>query len=161
MTQTRYSFTKSPRDDEQLHVEIAALALPGFQGVCSAVGGSTVEVVFADALTAGQETTLGNTVAAHSPAANALLLRLRARAKQMLDEEVDSLYKLTRALALVTMDEVNIVRDWLTDFKAEVAAATSLADLKTRVAALASLPDRTASQLKNAIKAKLDSGDAD
>jgi hypothetical protein len=61
-----------------------------------------------------------------------------------------------RALAAVTLDEVNSLRGWIASFKAEVALASSLADLKTRVAGLPSTPDRTAAQLRTAIENKLD-----
>lgn len=66
-----------------------------------------------------------------------------------------------RALALVTVDEINLLRQWLTAFKAAVAASTSLANLQTRVAALANLPDRTAAQAKAAVGEKIDAGAAD
>lgn len=55
-----------------------------------------------------------------------------------------------RAVADIMVDEVNSLRGWITDFKAAVSAASSLADLKTRVAALPNLPDRTLSQAKTA-----------
>ena len=40
----RHPFTLAVRDEEQLHAELAALALPGFAGVCGS--GATVEVLF-------------------------------------------------------------------------------------------------------------------
>lgn len=64
--------------------------------------------------------------------------------------------RILRALAAVTLDEVNVLRQWIASFKSEVAGATSLADLKTRVAGLPSMPDRTAVQLRAAIENKLD-----
>ena len=63
-----------------------------------------------------------------------------------------------RAVAAIMVDEINSLRDWITIFKAAVAAATSLADLKTRVAALPDLPDRTLQQAKNAFIAKIQGG---
>lgn len=66
-----------------------------------------------------------------------------------------------RASLLVVMEEMNALRTWLADFKAQVALASSLNDLKTRVATLPATPDRTASQLKTAIKNKIDAGSAD
>ncbi len=66
-----------------------------------------------------------------------------------------------RGLALVTMDEVNILRSWVAQFKAAVNLASSLADLKTRVAALPNVPQRTASDIKPAIVTKINSADAD
>jgi len=66
-----------------------------------------------------------------------------------------------RAFADILKDEFNIIRQWITDFKADVAAATTLADLKTRVAADPDLPDRTLAQLKTAIQDKISSGTVD
>lgn len=66
-----------------------------------------------------------------------------------------------RGIVLVAVDEINLLRQWLTTFKAEVAAATSLADLKTRVAGLPNLPDRTPVQAKNAVTSKINAGGAD
>lgn len=63
-----------------------------------------------------------------------------------------------RAVAAIMVDEINALRDWITGFKAAVAAATSLADLKTRVAALPNTPDRTMQQAKDAFIAKIQSG---
>ena len=68
----------------------------------------------------------------------------------------DAQTRVIRALAIVTMDELNILRGLWMSFKGEVAAATSLADLKARVAGLPDTPDRTAAQLRNAIQGKLD-----
>jgi hypothetical protein len=63
-----------------------------------------------------------------------------------------------RAAGAVQVDEINLLRQWITSFKAAVAAATSLADLKTRVAALANMPDRTLSQYKTAVLNHIDGG---
>lgn len=66
-----------------------------------------------------------------------------------------------RAALLVTLDEINNLRQWIEAFKAQVASATNLADLKTRVATLPATPDRTSTQLKTAIKNRIDNGSAD
>lgn len=66
-----------------------------------------------------------------------------------------------RAIVLVAIDEINILRDWITQFKSQVALASSLADLKTRVAALPNVPQRTATQAKTAVASKIDAGGAD
>lgn len=68
---------------------------------------------------------------------------------------------LLRALADILKDEINIVRGWTVSSKAEVAASSSLADLKTRVATLSTLNDRTLAQLKTAIQNRIDSGGLD
>lgn len=63
-----------------------------------------------------------------------------------------------KAVAQVMINEINSIRDWVTSFKAAVAAATSLANLQSRVAALSDLPDRTASQARTAIQSAITSG---
>lgn len=69
----------------------------------------------------------------------------------------DSLIR-ERAVMLTLIDELNLLRQWITSFKAATAASSSLADLKARVAALANMPDRTATQARNSVAAKIDSG---
>lgn len=54
--------------------------------------------------------------------------------------DVDNISAFDKTLFLTAIDETNRIRQWITDFKAAVAAATSLADLKTRIAALNDLP---------------------
>lgn len=66
-----------------------------------------------------------------------------------------------RAVADIVKDEINMLRQWLVSFKVEVAAATNLANLQARVATLPNLPDRTLLQLRNAIQARIDSGNVD
>ena len=67
-----------------------------------------------------------------------------------------------RAAALVVRDEINILRKWTRDFKAEVAAATNLANLQTRVANnMPTLGDRSIQQAKDAIENKINSNEAD
>lgn len=68
---------------------------------------------------------------------------------------------LLRALADILKDEINVVRGWTASFKTEVAAASNLADLKTRVATLPTLGARTLAQLKTAINSRIDSGGVD
>jgi len=68
---------------------------------------------------------------------------------------------LIRAVAAVTADEVNIIRQWLADFKTQTALASSLANLQTRVAALPATPLRTLAQIRTAIASKIDSGAVD
>ena len=66
-----------------------------------------------------------------------------------------------RAAAAVLVDEINVLRQWEMSLKAGIAAATSLADVKTAVAALPNLPDRTLAQAKTAIQNKITTGVAD
>lgn len=63
-----------------------------------------------------------------------------------------------RATVALVVDELNILREWLSDFKTEVAAATNLANLQTRIASLPNMQDRTYQQAKTAIKTLIDNG---
>lgn len=90
-----------------------------------------------------------------------LLTRFRAKAAALIDQVQDTQAAKDRALLLVMMDELNLLRAWVTSFKAAVAASTNLANLQTRVAALNSLPQRTASQIRPAVQGKMTAGDAD
>jgi hypothetical protein len=98
-----------------------------------------------------------------SPAAQATFDNSQYRANSVndIDNNKTGVYKSLRSAASLLVDEENLIRQWLTSFKVEVAAATSLADLKARVATLPAMPDRTMAQAKNAMKAKVNSGDVD
>jgi hypothetical protein len=85
----------------------------------------------------------------------------RDQAVDAIDNDRTSHWKAERAAAAVLVDEINLLRDWNTGLASAVAAATSLADLKTRVALLPALPDRTLSQAKTAIQNKITSGVVD
>jgi len=84
----------------------------------------------------------------------------RTPASNIIDD-TGYLGKLFRAEGAVLVDEINALRQWITSFKAAVAAATTFANLQTRVAALASVPDRTLSQARTAIQTKITSGSVD
>ena len=71
------------------------------------------------------------------------------------------LAKAMRGLALVALDEINLLREWVVAFKVQAAAATNLANLQTRIASLPDMPDRTAAQLEAAIRGKVNAGMAD
>jgi hypothetical protein len=98
-----------------------------------------------------------------SPAAQATFENSKYRANSVndIDNNKTGVYKSLRSAAALLVDEENLIRQWLMSFKAEVAAATTLADLKARVATLPNMPDRTMAQAKNAMKAKVNSGDVD
>ena len=105
-------------------------------------------------MTASEKTAVNDAMAAAQTAS------IRSGAKAQLTGFSDlPLYQ--RALADILKDEINILRDWTADFKAEVAAASNLADLKTRVAGLPTLNDRTLAQLKTALENKIDGGSVD
>jgi len=86
---------------------------------------------------------------------------LRARAAALIDQFQDAQAVKDRAILLVVLDELNALRQWVTDFKAAVAAATSLANLQARVAATNNLPQRTANQIRPAVQGKMTDGSAD
>lgn len=60
-----------------------------------------------------------------------------------------------------TLNEYEFIklREWIRAFKVEVAAATSLADLKSRVAALPAMNDHTLSQLRTQIENRISKDD--
>lgn len=105
-------------------------------------------------MTSGEKTSVDAAIAT----ANAAAVRLGAK---NIIVGFDHTPLLERAFADVIKDEINIIRQWTVSYKAEVAAATSLANLQTRVAALPTLNDRTLAQLKTAINNRIDSGDVD
>jgi len=77
--------------------------------------------------------------------------RIRQESKNQIDEVL-----VTRALALITRREINILRTWTRDMMTETAAATNLANFKTRIATLSTLNGRTLQQLNNAMKSEID-----
>lgn len=66
-----------------------------------------------------------------------------------------------RGLCKLLIDEINALRERDRDRSVDVAAATSLADLKTRWAARSTLNDRTLAQAKTAYKALMDGNGLD
>ncbi len=84
-------------------------------------------------------------------------LTLRRQAKEAFNRQQE-LEVALRAVVLVAADEVNAIRQTWTDFKTQVAAATTLADLKTRVASLPNMPQRTNDQVRTAVLGKIDAG---
>lgn len=76
--------------------------------------------------------------------------KLRVAAKQFHDDQ-DAQNVAFRAFVKLVVDENNLLREWITDFKAAVAAAGSLGALKTGVAGLPNVPQRTYQQAKTAI----------
>jgi hypothetical protein len=150
-----------PVQPDQFDAEVRALALPGYLGLLTS--GSLVDAVYADALTQTQADLVFAAGAAHSPDP-AYQTKLNRTVSQSLFSDSDPRFVIARALVLTLLDEVNLLRQRLADQDAAVAAATSLADLKTRWAAVASadpVPQRTAAQAKSAVANKIQSGSAD
>jgi hypothetical protein len=105
-------------------------------------------------MTAGEKTAVDAALAAALTASN------RTEADTVTNQLSGAGVEL-RAIVGVLIDELNVLRGWTVSFKAEVAAATTLADLKTRVATLPTLNDRTLVQAKTAYQNKISSGGAD
>ena len=84
-----------------------------------------------------------------------LVNKVRQRAKDALDAALERENRIDRAIAQIMLQEVNNLRQWMMDFKAQTALATNLANLQTRVAALPNLPQYTENQLITAIKNRI------
>ncbi len=69
--------------------------------------------------------------------------------------------KANKAIVQLVVDELNLLRQRDTDLRAQIAAASTLADLKTRVSSMTALSARTLSQALTAIQAAIGSGKAD
>lgn len=89
------------------------------------------------------------------------LAALRAAAKAYIASAKSADAKKDRAIVAILLDEINDLRAWVTSFKAATAAATNLADFKTRVAGLANTPARTMTQAKTKFGNMVDSGKQD
>ncbi len=100
------------------------------------------------------------TVKAAADAAEALAT-LREQARDFIRNDPRPEMKALRSVALIVLDENNLLRAWIEAFKVQTAACTSLADFKTRVAGLPATPARTPAQLLNAMVAKVTDGSAD
>lgn len=150
----------------RLHAALEAAAVP-ILGVRSLACGSpnTATIDFRPEATQQQRTDGQNILLAFDCSAGAAqsfdTAQARARAADAVDNSREPEDKKLRAVLLVAIDEINNLRQWIAAFKTEVAAAASLADLKTRVADLPNMPDRTAAQAKTAIKNKINAGDVD
>jgi hypothetical protein len=86
---------------------------------------------------------------------------LRDKAVSAFQVGTNETNKIERAILLSVIDAFNVLRQRDTDRSQDVALATSLADLKVRWAARSSFSDITVQQAKNAVLAKINSGDAD
>ena len=84
------------------------------------------------------------------------LAKLKQQAEAALDNATDRLEQVDRAIALTVLLDVDTpLREWITQFKAAVAASTNFANLQSRIAALPNLPNRTTAQLIAAVKGRL------
>jgi hypothetical protein len=152
----------------------AGIHLPRLQGEVSLLGGEVLKIARGAGLVEQLEVSVPDDV----PAASVQLAVTRATGEtdvgfaawvlalskteaQELVERVDLHGRALRAVVLTALDEVNILRDWVTQFKAATAGAATLAAFKTAVAGLPSLNQRTPAQAKNALSARINTADAD
>jgi hypothetical protein len=142
-------------DSHQRAVEILTAAGKSF--VSTSINGDTITVQSADPTAQAVLDAVDWSAEAH---AAWQLLRMRRHATEHLDAAQKEA-AILRALAMIVLDENNLLRDWITQFQAATAAATNLANLQTRVAALPSVPQRTAVQLRDAIKKQVTDGNVD
>lgn len=105
--------------------------------------------------------TLAEINAGISNCPNQINLNKRTDAINELLSSAEGRDRFIRAVMLVLIDENNLTREWIQNFKSAVSASASLADLKTRVAALPDMPDRTVAQAKTAVQNKINSGASD
>jgi hypothetical protein len=113
-------------------------------------------IVYWNEATLGPQPTAEQLAAVAQEQVNAArLAKLRAVAKQFQDDQQAQNIAL-RVTVKLLVDELNILRQWITEFKAATAAASSLANLKTGVAALPNVPQRTYTQAKTAINNLID-----
>jgi hypothetical protein len=89
-------------------------------------------------------------------AIQAVLPNTQAKA---LYDDTSSDGRVLRAVVAAAVGEINTLREWIVSFQAAVAGAATLAALKTAVAALPALPDRTAAQVRTAIRNGIDAND--
>lgn len=69
--------------------------------------------------------------------------------------------KFIRAIMLILVDEINLLREQFEALKAANTAASTYAGLKSGIQGLPAMPDRTPAQARNAIQNKISNGSAD
>ena len=82
-------------------------------------------------------------------------------ARRTLEKDRIDRERVLRAIVLLVLDEFNAHANKINAILDAVDQSVTLADLKLRIAAIPDYPQRTGAQLLNAIKNKIDSGDAD
>ncbi len=135
----------------------AAITVDGISGVVSPYNPATV-VIFPSNLQSSAQATINAFDGSQSAQDAWNLIPQDQKAAVRLITLLFAEPRAYRAIASLTLDEINTLREWIVSFQAAVAAATSLANLQTRVAALPNLPDRTLAQAKTAFIAKVNSG---
>ena len=137
-----------------------AVVPPPVQGIdfeiADQTGGADPAIVMWNTVRLGPQPSAGDLAAVTQAQVDTYYDALRVAAgTALINTDHGGTGKVLRAVAKLVVDEINILREWEVSLQAAVAAATSLADLKTRVAALPTLADRTLAQAKTAIVAAL------
>jgi len=135
----------------------AALAVDGISGVVSPYNPATV-VIYPSSLQAAAQPTINGFDGSQAAQDAWDAIPQDQKNAILLINLLDSYPRAYRAVSALVVDEINVLREWTVSFKAQVALATTLADLKTRVATLPNLPDRTLAQAKSAFISKVNSG---
>ncbi len=94
----------------------------------------------------------------------AALTQLRDLAKAIFaatEGDPSPLAKACRAFSLIVLDEFNAHAVKINAILTAIDDATTLAQVKSNIAAIADYPARTAEQLKQSIRDRIDAGDAD
>jgi len=136
---------------------------PGGRDYAIADDGSGPQIVYWNPALGTQPTPAELAAVTQAQVDAARAVKRRATASAIFDR-ADGDGQILRAVVLTLVDEVNLLRQRLAAQDAVVAAATSLANLKSGWATMASarpVPGRTAAQAKGAIISKLNSGGAD
>lgn len=94
--------------------------------------------------------------AAYVAATNAAAIQAASNAVLWADIQADlgQAIAIEKGVAFCTMDQLNLIRAWVVDFKAAVSNSTSLANLQTRVAVLPTFAPITTNGLKTAVRAR-------
>lgn len=136
------------------------LEAAGIYGVTIDGGGPGVTISFLAETSQSQRTQADAILAAFnwSQAAHNVWLNELAKAEAVrLFDDLQGNGKIIRAIVLTLIDEVNVLRQWLTALKAATALSTNYSTLKSGIAGLANTPDRTVAQAKTAISNKVTS----
>lgn len=75
--------------------------------------------------------------------------------RDRLADEMTALETYSRNFALIVLDEFNSVSSTINSILTQISSATSLADLRSRIQAITPRPQRTAAQLKTALRNRM------
>lgn len=105
--------------------------------------------------------TIADVQAQAAPSAAQIYSALQAATAAMFQDRQSGFGRALRAIGAVVLARVNATDQTLTNLLAAIAAAASLADLKTRAAAISAPPQFTLTDVKQAITNAINSTDSD